>query len=99
MRCPHCKGNGRYKNIYGDFTTCSLCAGTGNIRFDENDKIVPIGKRKKLKNGDRLRRMNDRELAKFLSCLCVNAEMQNPIPKKTKYTVEFFENWLRSTKR
>ena len=37
-------------------------------------------------------------LARVLSCLCIEAEMQNPIPKKTKYTVEFFENWLRSTR-
>ena len=52
---------------------------------------------KKKINFERIKAMNVYELSRFLSCLCINAEMQNPIPLKTKYTPQFFFNWLNST--
>lgn len=52
---------------------------------------------KKKINIERIQTMNINELSRFLSCLCINAEMQNPIPAKTKYTPRFFYNWLKST--
>ncbi len=44
MKCPRCKGKGKYKTIFGDMVTCDFCWGTGehepfdvDVALDEID--------------------------------------------------------------
>ena len=66
MRCPHCDGKGRYKNIFGDEIACEICYGTGKVEYDEDYRLVPVGKQKPQTNDEWLRHCTAEELATFL---------------------------------
>ena len=43
MKCNRCNGNGKYKTIFGNTIICDFCYGTGEITYDDDDRIEPIG--------------------------------------------------------
>ena len=74
MKCNRCAGNGKYTNIFGDIVRCDFCYGTGKIKYEDDGKIVPIGKQKPKTNEEWFCQLPTKEKAKRIINIAVNSD-------------------------